>query len=111
MKNLYFIILSIIIIIYIISSVRKNKLSVSTSFLWILSSIAMLLLSIFPHSIDWLAKTLGISYAPALFLTLCIVFLLIQNFNFSKKIYTLNEKVIDLAQELSLLKGEENEKK
>lgn len=111
MKNYYFIILSVIIIIYIISSVRKNKLSVNTSFLWIVSSLIMLLLSIFPHSIDWVAKLFGISYAPTLFLTVCIIFLLILNFNNSKKVYTLNEKIIDLAQELSILKGENNEKK
>ena len=39
MENIYFIILSIVIIIYILISVRKNKLSIKTSFLWIMASI------------------------------------------------------------------------
>jgi hypothetical protein len=108
MKNIYFIVLSILIIVYIINSVRKNRLSIKTSFGWILASLMMLILAIFPYSLDWLAKLLGISYPPALFLTLCIVFLVIQNFNFSKKLAEQQEKIIDLGQEVSILK--ENKK-
>lgn len=111
MKNYYFIILSIVIIIYIFYSIRKNKLSVKTSFGWIMFCIVMLILSIFPKSLDWLALFLGISYPPALFLTLCVVLLLVIDFNYSKKLDELQKKVIDLAQELSILKAEKNEEK
>ena len=104
MKNSYFILIAELIIIYIIISIRKNNLSTKTSFLWILASFIMLFLAIFPYSIDWLARIFNIEYPPALFLTLCIVFLLIINFNFSKKISSLNEKIIDLAQEISIIK-------
>ena len=111
MKNVYFIILAILVIIYIIGSVRKNQLSIKTSFGWVIASLIMLILSIFPYSMDWLAELLGISYPPALFLTLCIVFLVIQNFNFSKKLESQQEKIVDLAQEVSILKGINNDKK
>ena len=111
MNNIYFIILSIIIIIYIIYSVRKGHLSIKTSFSWILMSIIMLLLSIFPYSIDWFAQFFGIDYPPALLLTLCVVVLLILNFNISNRFAKLQEKVIDLAQEVSVLKEKNNEKK
>ena len=112
MKNWLFIVIAIIIIIYIVYSIRKNNLSIKTSFLWFSASLIMLILAIFPYSLDWLAKILNISYPPALFLTLCIVFLVIINFNFSKKISSLNEKLIDLAQELTIIKAKvKNEKK
>ena len=111
MNNMYFIILSVVIIIYIIHSVRKGQLGIKTSFVWILMSIIMLLLSIFPYSIDWFADFLGIEYAPALFLTLCVVLLLILDFNYSKKIAKLQEKVTDLAQEVSVLREKAKEKK
>jgi len=62
MKNYYFIILSIIVIIYIINAVRHNKLSIKISFGWIVASMFMLFLAIFPYSMDWLAKLLGINY-------------------------------------------------
>lgn len=111
MNNMYFIILSIVIIIYIIHSVRKGHLGIKTSFVWILMSIIMLLLSIFPYSINWFAELLGVEYAPALFLTLCVVFLLVLDFNYSKKIAKLQEMVTDLAQEVSVLREKAKEKK
>ena len=111
MNNVYFIVLSVIIILYTIHLVRKGHLNIKTSFFWILASIFMLLLSIFPYSIDWLARLLGIEYPPALFLTLCVVFLLILDFNFSNKIAKLQEKVTDLAQEISVLRSKDGDKK
>lgn len=111
MKNIYFIILSILIIIYIIYSVRKNKLSIKTSFGWVIFCLVSLLLSIWPKSLDWLANFLGISYPPALFLTLCVMLLLLVDFSYSKKIEILQKKVIDLGQELSIVKGEVNNDK
>ena len=110
MKNIYFIILSVLVIIYIFYSIRRDKLSIKTSFGWFIISIIMLLLSIFPKSIDWVAVKLGVAYPPTLLLTLCIVLLLIQNFNSSKKIYDLQEKLNYLEQDITITKGDENEK-
>lgn len=106
MKNYYFIILAILIIFYIIHSVRKNKLSVITSFGWVMASMAMLLLAIFPYSIDWLADFLSVSYGPSLFLTLCVVFLFIIDFNYSKKIEDHQKKIIELEQHIALLESD-----
>lgn len=110
MKNIYFIILSVLVIIYIFYSIRKGKLSIKTSFGWFVASVIMLLLSIFPRSIDWVAEKLGITYPPTLLLTLCIVLLLIQNFNNSKKVYDLQEKLNYLEQDVTIVKGDKNEK-
>lgn len=111
MKNIYFIILAILVIIYIFHSIRRDKLSIKTSFAWFVMSVIMLFLSIFPKSIDFVAKKLGIEYPPTLLLTLCIILLLIQNFNTSKKLYDEQEKINYLEQEISIIKGDINEKK
>ena len=110
MKNIYFIILSIIVILYMIVSIRKNRLSVKESFGWIIFSIIMLILSIFPHSIDHLAPIFGVEYAPVLLLTFCVVILFIMNFTSGKKIDELQKKVVDLTQELSIVKAKQNDK-
>ena len=110
MKNYYFIILSVLILIYIIGSVRKNKLSVKTSFGWVIASIAMLVLSIFPKSLDWFATFIGISYPPALFLTLCVVVLVVIDFNFSKQLEDYRKKIIELEQHVAIIESETNEK-
>lgn len=111
MKNIYFIVLSLLVLFYIIYSVRKNKLSVKTSFGWVVASIAMLLLSIFPYSIDWFAKLIGISYGPALFLTLCVVLLIVIDFNYSKTLADHQKKIIELEQHIAIIESELNEKK
>lgn len=111
MNNIFFIIVAAILIIYIIVSVRHQKLSVEASFGWVLASLAMLFLAIFPKSLDWLAAALGIEYPPALFLTLCVVLLFTIDFNYSKKIADLQGKVTDLAQEVSILRAAKKRKK
>lgn len=106
MKNIYFIIVALFIILYIFLSIRKNKLSITNSFIWFVFCVALLLLAIFPKSLDWLATLLGIDYPPALFLTIAVVIIFVLNFIYSKKIEDLNKKLIHLAQEVSILKEE-----
>ena len=109
MKNVYFIILALLIITYMIISIRKNKLDVGQSFIWIIFCIALLVLSIFPHIIDHLAPIFGISYAPALLLTIAIVVLYVMNFVAMKKINVLQKKVINLTQELIIVRSKQHE--
>ena len=108
MKNIYFIVFALIVIFYIIYSIRKNKLSVANSFIWIIFCLILLFLSIFPKSLDWLADFVDVYYPPALFLTIAVVILFIINFQYSKKIEELQKKVVDLGQELSIIKSRED---
>lgn len=108
--NIFLTVMAILVILYILISIRKNKLSPANSFIWIIFCIILLVLSIWPASLDWLAELLGISYPPALFLTIAIVILFIMNFIQSKKIENLQKKIIDLGQELSIVKSK-NQKK
>lgn len=106
MNNIFFIIIALLIILYIFYSIRKNRLDITNSFIWIIFCIILLFLSIWPTSLDWLANLLGIAYPPALFLAVAIVILFIMIFIQSKKIEDLHKKVIDLGQELSIIKSE-----
>lgn len=111
MKNIYFIIASIIIMLYIVTEVRKKRFSIKESFWWVIASIAMLVLSIFPYSIDIVAAYLKVAYPPSLLFVLCIIFNLFINFKNSKKIAELQEKNIELAQQVALLKEITSRKK
>lgn len=104
MKKIYFIILSAVILIYIMMEVRKKKFSIKESFWWVIAAIVMLILSIFPYSIDALADFLNIAYPPSLLFVLCIIFLVFINFKNSKRIAEQQEKIIELGQELALIK-------
>lgn len=104
MNNIYFVIIAIILMIYIVHVVRKNKLSIKASFWWLVGSVIILLLSIFPYSINWLAEIFGIAYPPALLLTLAVVFLLFINFQDSRHISEQQAKITELAEQVALLK-------
>lgn len=104
MNNIYFIIISVFCVIYVILEVRKRKFSVKESFWWMVASFVMLLLSIFPYSINYLAKIFRIAYPPSLLFVFCIIFLVFINFRNSKKISEQQEKIIELAQQVSILK-------
>ena len=109
MNNAVFIVFSIFIILYILYSIRKNKLDIASSFIWIVFCIILLVLSIWPKSLDWLASLLGITYPPALFLSIAVeLTFAVMVFIQSKKVEDLHKKIIDLGQELSVLKNKES---
>lgn len=112
MNNIYFVIISLLCMLYIILEVRKRKFSIKESFWWVVASIVMLLLSIFPYSINLVAKIFGIAYPPSLFFVFCIIFLVFINFENSRKIAEQQKKIIELAQRMALLKDkvDNNEK-
>lgn len=110
MKRIYFVIVAVIAIVYVITEVRKGKFSIKESIYWFLASLIMLILAIFPTLLDNLAAFLGIGYSPSLLFTICIIFLLFINFRSSRKIAEQEEKIIELAQDIALLK-EKNRKK
>jgi len=105
MKKIYFILLTIIIGLYVINEVRKKRFSIKESFFWVCGIFVMLILSIFPKSIDVIAEWLGISYPPSLLFIISIIFLLWMIFRNSKRISALQLQIIDLEQNLTILKG------
>lgn len=109
MKRIYFVIIALISIIYVVSVVRKNKFSIKESFYWFIGSLLMLVLAIFPKILDNVATFIGVSYAPSLLFVLCIIFLLFINFRNSKRIAEQQEKIIELGQNIAILK-EKNKK-
>ena len=102
MSNIPFIVISLIIIAYILISIRKEKLSVAASFMWVLFCFIMLFLSIFPNTIIWLSNIFGIAYPPSLLFIICTIILFLINFNDNKRIDELETKINDLAEELNI---------
>ncbi len=105
MKNIYFIILSLFLIFYVLFVVRKGRLSIKESFWWIICAFVTLILAIFPKSIDTIALWFGVSYPPTLMFVVCILFLLFMNFRASSKVSEQNEKIMELTQQVSILKN------
>ena len=103
MAKYFYILIGILCVVFVINEVRKNNFSIVESFFWVCGSLVVLVLSIFPTIIDFLARVFNIHYPPSLLFIFSIIFLLYINFRNSKKIAINNDKIIELGQRLAIL--------
>ncbi len=101
--RIFFIVVAIILIMYIYHNVRKNLLSQDESILWVIGAIFILILSIWPNIVIWLASIVGIAYPPSLLFLITSIFLILFLFRNSQQISVLKEKNKELIQDLALL--------
>lgn len=90
----------------IILMIRKEKLDIKYSVLWIVTSVIFIIFAIFPSIPKLFSKLIGI-YEPtnAVFLAL-ILFELCINFSLTVALSKQSAKVKDIAQALALLEKE-----
>ena len=100
--QVFLVIISIIVFIAIIRFIKKSKLSTQMAVIWILWSICLILISVFPTIIYNLSKILGI-IAPMntlfllmMFILYCLVFFLYL------RISILEYKLKTLAQHIGI---------
>lgn len=97
---------SLLLFLFILRLVKRKKLKEEYSLLWLGFGLIFIALSIFKPLLEIVASTLGILYAPAallLMLVLSVFFILIQ---FSVVISKLAEGNKNLIQEVGILKAE-----
>lgn len=111
MKNEYFVVISILIILFIVYEVRKSHLTIKESFFWIVGSFLTLIISLFPSIINKTAAFFGVSYPPTIFFVFVILFLIYLVFRLSKIQSFQSEKIKDLVQQLAVLKEQVSNKK
>lgn len=93
---------SICFFIYLLSNLRKSKISIDMSVIWILISCAILFMAIFPQPFIILIKALGIESAVNGVLIFFILALLLLVFYLYKKIALLEFKLIELTQKVGI---------
>lgn len=95
---------------YIISMIRKSKLSIKYSLTWIFLGLFFIILSIYPKLVDMTSDILRIhSPVNTLFLGI-ILALLIMLFTLTIAISKLKEQITSLSQELGILKKKVEDK-
>lgn len=103
------IIASILMLIYMIRKVRKSKVQIEKTVFWIVFGIFIIIISIFPQIIYWVAKLLGIQ-SPANLVWITVIFvLLVKQFMTTLEVSQLETKVKELVEEIAL-KDKEDEK-
>lgn len=102
--RLLLIVSSVLTFVYILRRIHKSQIQIQDSVFWILFSLVVLLMAIFPGIIIGLADMLGIQ-SPINFVFLVFIFFAyIKIFSMTIKIATLENKIKSLAYEIAIHK-------
>lgn len=87
---------------YILRRVRHSKVQIEDTIFWLLFSVALLVLAIFPGIAYWAANLLGFM-SPINFVYIVVIFLLLaKEFFMSIRISQLDSKIKILAEQVAL---------
>ena len=105
--QLVLIVASLLTFIYVIGRIRKHQLNIDDSIVWIIWSIVLLILSIFPGLSHTISDFLGFESTSNFILTGFVFLLYIMVFFQNIRISELKEKNKKLIQRLSIAKKDE----
>jgi hypothetical protein len=97
-------VLSFLLFFFVLNLIRKRRMRIEYSLLWLVISSIILVMSIWSDLGDRLARWVGVDYPPALFFFIAIFFLILILLHFSTEMTRLKDQNKMLVQELSLLK-------
>lgn len=101
--SIVFIVLSFAFLIYTVYQVKRNKLLLRYSLMWILLSALLLVVAIFPQPIFALAKLVGFDIGSNFIFSAAIFFLLLLCLGQARTISQLVIKQTETTQRLALL--------
>lgn len=97
---------SILFLIFIIELIRKRKIKEEYGLLWIFFSLVFIVISLWRQGLEVLSRLLGIFYAPAAFLLILIIAMLLILIQYSLVISRLSEHYKALNQQIGILRLE-----
>lgn len=102
-QQVFALVLSIGLLIFIVEMVRQRKLREEYSWLWIITAVTVLVLSVWFGFLEWMTQLIGAVVPVSTLFMFGIFFLLIINIYFSIKISTLTTQSKNQAQRLAIL--------
>lgn len=96
------IIVSVVVVFFAMRKIRKAQLNIDDSIFWVLFSLILLVISIFPQIAMWASGLLGIE-SPANFVFLFMIFVvLVKIFQLAIDLSVIKHRLNRLAQKISL---------
>lgn len=96
-------ILSIVLVLVVLYSVRRSHIRVEYSVSWIAAATILLVLSRSPRAFNWIAAQLGLSDPPLALMMLVFCVFLVVIYRFSVVISDLKDANIAMAQRLAIV--------
>ena len=99
---------SLIFLLMVLDSVRRQRLREAYALIWIFLAVGMILISLWTDILKLISDILGILYPPATLFLLLLVGILLLLFQYSIVISMHHERILRLTQEIALLKEKLN---
>ncbi|MCM8798847.1 MAG: DUF2304 domain-containing protein, partial [Candidatus Omnitrophica bacterium] len=100
---------SFFLLLVILHLIRIRRLGIQYSVIWLITAMALILLSFWRRLLEKMAEWLGIHYPPSLIFLMGFLFSLAILLHFSVVVTRLTEMNKELAQRISLLNLEKGE--
>lgn len=105
-QRIFAIITSVVTLVAILELVRRRRLKEEYSWLWVLTTLGMLILSSWYGLIEWLSRAIGAVTPTTTLFLFGLLFLLLISVHFSTVISRLTQQVRRLTQEMAILTAE-----
>lgn len=99
------ILFSLFIILFILILLRKRKINIKYSLIWLLLFFLLFLCTLFPKFLIWITDILGFATASNMIFSIIISVLIIITIALTVIVSNQDKKIRLLIQEISILKG------
>ncbi len=100
---------SVLLVLVVLELIRKRRLKERYALLWLLTGIALLILSLWRGGLNTIAGWLGVeTYPPAVLFAVATFFILLVLLDYSTVISKLVDQNVILAQRLAILEEKVN---
>ena len=101
--TVFFVIFTVMYLTFIIHLLRKKKLELKYTLLWIIASLVLLVITIFPSTMYWISSALGIKTPINSAFILGCMFIILILITITSIVSLLNKNLRMLIQEVALL--------
>ena len=110
-QKIFALIAAIALCIFIVEMVRRRKLREEYSWLWLITSLGIIILVIWYDLLVFITEMIGAALPTTTLFVFGLLFLLLIALHYSVKISSLTDQVRKLAQKIAILQSELDERK
>jgi hypothetical protein len=95
---------SVLLLLVVLELIRGRRLKERYALLWLMTGVALLVLSAWRGGLNTIAGWLGVGYPPAILFAAAILFAIVVLLHYSTVISSLDDRTVRLSQEVALLR-------
>lgn len=107
--NIFFLILTLCLVIMVLAQVRNQNMKEKYAALWLTVSAIIVVLTIFPKLLDWLADLVGIETPVNLLFLLAIIMLIGVCLHLTQQLSKMADETRILAEEVAIMRAVQNQ--